>query len=251
MRNILLKTVILLTIIIVSAPLKAEKNYEKTTYRVKIGENIGGTLPMPFPAEIRKITSFKPIFSPYVAVEATRWFSDKWGMTAGLALDIKGMSAGADVLYFRTELQVGDNPDDKFKGVYSGFCEMNPKNVYVSLPIMAAYRFNEAWDISFGAYFSYLGNGSFKGEAKDGYIRNGNSTGERVEITSASFEFADYLRKFDMGIMVAGNWTFWKHFGAYAHLTYGFIPIFPNDFEGVGGYRMTNLFASLGLSYKL
>ncbi|MDD6209758.1 MAG: porin family protein [Bacteroidales bacterium] len=236
-----------------SNPLKAEKTaYERSTYRVKFGENIGGTLPMPFPAEIRKITSFNPLFSPYVAIEATRWFSQKWGVTAGLALDIRGMAAGADVLYFNTELTVGEGEQSGvFNGTYSGFVEMRPKNIYVTLPVMAAYRFNSAWDINFGLYVSYLGSGSFKGVAKDGYMRTPNSTGERIDITSATFDFADELRKFDCGLMVGGNWNFWGNFGAYAHFIYGFIPIFPGDFEGVSGYRMTNLYGSLGLSYKL
>lgn len=232
--------------------LKAEEGFDKYYFRAKFGENIGGTLPMPFPGEIRKITSFSPIFSPYFSVEATRWFSQEWGVTAGLALDVKGMNAGADVLYFNTELTVGDRGQEGlFKGAYSGYCLMKPKNVYITIPVMAAYRFNEKWDINFGGYFSVLGKGGFAGVVEGGYMRTPNSLGERVDITTATFDFADYLQRVDAGIMLAGNYTFWHNFGAFAQFTFGLVPIFPKDFHGVSDYRMTNTYGCLGLSYKL
>ena len=232
-----------------SVSLKAEESFSKYTYRVKFGENIGGTLPMPFPAEIRKITSFSPGFSPYIAVEATHWFTYGWGITAGLALDVKGMKAGADVMYFNTELAIGS--DGVFKGSYSGYCLMKPKNIYVTLPIMAAYRFNDKWDIGFGGYFSVLGKGGFAGVVEGGYMRTPNSIGERIEITTATFDFAEEIQKVDAGIIVNGNYTFWRNFGAFAHFSFGLVPVFPKDFHGVSDYRMTNTYGCVGLSYKL
>ena len=248
-----LSTIISLFLLVVfSTTLNAEENFSKYTYRVKFGENIGGTLPIPFPSEIRKITSFSPIFSPYVAVEATHWFSYDWGITAGLAFDVKGMKAGADVLYFNTELTVGEgNQKGVFKGAYSGYCLMKPKNIYVTLPIMAAYRFNDKWDIGLGGYFSVLGKGGFAGVVEGGYMRTPNSLGDRVDITTATFDFANEIQKVDAGIIVNGNYTFWRNFGAFAHFSFGLIPIFPKDFHGVSDYRMTNTYGCIGLSYKL
>ena len=239
--------------------LKAEEGFDRYTYRVKFGENIGGTLPIPFPAEIRKIASFSPIFSPYITVEATRWFSHRWGVTAGLAFDVKGMKAGADVLYFNTELLVGDNgKNETFVGAYSGYCLMKPKNIYITLPIMAAYRFNDKWDIGFGGYFSVLGKGGFAGMVEGGYMRSSppdsgkpNSLGEKMDITTATFDFAEEIQKVDVGIIVNGNYTFWRNFGAFAQFSFGLIPIFPKDFHGVSDYRMTNTYGCVGLSYKL
>jgi len=232
--------------------LKADEGFDKSYYRVKFGENIGGTLPMPFPAEIRRITSFSPILSPYVSVEAVHWFSYKWGVKAGLAFDVKGMKAGADVLYFNTVLDVGEGAQKrKFEGTYSGYCLMKPKNIYITIPVQAAYRFNEKWDIAFGGYFSYLGKPGFAGIVEGGYIRTPNSLGDLIEITTATFDFADYMQRVDAGIMVEGNWTFWRNFGAFAHFSFGLVPIFPKDFHGVSDYRMTNTYGCLGLSYKL
>jgi len=243
-------------LLLASFAAKAEENLDKYTYRIKLGENIGGTLPIPFPAEIRKIVSFSPIFSPYVSVEGTKWFSRNWGITAGLALDVKGMKAGADVLYFNTVLAIGN--EGSFEGAYSGYCLMKPKNIYVTVPFQAAYRFNNKWDIGFGGYFSVLGKGGFAGIVEGGYMRSTppnstqpNSLGEIMDITTATFDFAEEIQKIDVGLMVSGNYTFWRNFGAFAHFSFGLIPIFPKDFHGVSDYRMTNTYGCLGLSYKL
>ena len=238
-------------LLLASFAVKAEEGFDKYTYRIKLGENIGGTLPMPFPAEIRKIESFSPIFSPYVAVEATKWLSPHWGVTAGLSLDVKGMNAGADVLYFNTELIDGNG---SIICTYSGYCLMKAKNIYVTVPIQAAYRFNDKWDVGLGGYFSILGKGGFAGEVSDGYMRVPNALGDKNPIPADKpefFNFDEKVQRIDVGLMASGNYTFWRNFGAFAHFSFGLIPIFSKDFHGVSDYRMTNTYGCLGLSYKL
>ena len=52
--------VIMLTLTL-SAAAQSESG-KKFEYRIKAGFNIGGTLPIPLPAEIRKIESYSPTF---------------------------------------------------------------------------------------------------------------------------------------------------------------------------------------------
>ena len=48
---------ILLALACLCGTLSAQRKFE---YRVKAGFNVGGALPIPFPAEIRKIKSYNP-----------------------------------------------------------------------------------------------------------------------------------------------------------------------------------------------
>ena len=57
---------ILLALACLCGTLSAQRKFE---YRVKAGFNVGGALPIPFPAEIRKIKSYNPTMA--FSIEAT------------------------------------------------------------------------------------------------------------------------------------------------------------------------------------
>ena len=58
------------------------------------------------------------------------------------------------------------------------------------------------------------------------------------------------VRSFDAGIMASGDWFFTKKIAATAQLSWGLVPIFPSDFEGLS-YKMYNIYLSLGIAYRL
>ena len=79
-------------------------------YEVKAGLLIGGTTPLPLPAEIRNITSYNPTLLIAIEGNITKWFDKekKWGMTIGLRLDNKGhfsVGADADITVFDLDTQ--------------------------------------------------------------------------------------------------------------------------------------------------
>ena len=78
-----------LTAVVPAARAQAfRQHWEK---KVFAGYNIGGTSPIPLPAEIRKINSWRPGFGGTLAFHLTRWITPEWGLTTGLAIDLKGM----------------------------------------------------------------------------------------------------------------------------------------------------------------
>lgn len=96
--------VIMLTLAL-SAAAQSESG-KKFEYRIKAGFNIGGTLPIPLPAEIRKIESYSPTMAFTVEGSVLRWFTPKWALTTGLRFETKGMNAGAKVKNYQMTLLI-------------------------------------------------------------------------------------------------------------------------------------------------
>lgn len=67
--------------------------------RINAGYAIGGTTPLPLPAEIRSIDRFRPYGGLNVGFEASKMFGKKrrWGLAAGLHGFLHGMKTGAHV----------------------------------------------------------------------------------------------------------------------------------------------------------
>ena len=68
-------------------------------YRIKAGVNIGGTSPLPLPAEIREINSYRPGAQLAIEGNIIKWFdrNRKWGGLFGIRLENKGMKTDARV----------------------------------------------------------------------------------------------------------------------------------------------------------
>lgn len=254
MNNTIIKYCFILPILVLSAALvKAQEPAKHWEYDIRLGLNIGGTTPLPLPAEIRKIKSFTSGLNPVIAVRATRWFKQhpQWGITSGITVDYRGMKESADVKYWYTHLVVGEGENaGTFSGTFSGRNRTTIKNGYFTIPLMATYRPFHHWTFHLGGYLSWMHTADFSGTASDGYIREGGPTGDRIEVKNASFDFSDNLKKIDAGITAGADWRFNKRMSVTGDLTWGLIPIFPSDFKGVC-YKMYNIYFALGLSYRL
>ena len=134
--------------------------------------------------------------------------------------------------------------------VYNGKNKTDMRNDYLVLPLLAAWRPAEQWRVRLGGYVAFQNNAQFEGTASDGYIRNGGPTGEKINVESATYDFADEVRSFDAGLMASGDWFFTEKMAVTAQLSWGLVPIFPSDFEGLS-YKMYNIYLSLGIAYKL
>lgn len=233
------------------AGLLAQVPAKKWEFNVFAGYNLGGSTPMPLPAEIRKINSWSPGFSPTLAFHATRWINSDWGLTSGLEIDIKGMTIDADVKYWYTDLVVGSGEQvGNFSGTFSGKNKTKVMNGYITIPVLGTYRLNHLWTFHAGGYVSLLQDEKFEGTASDGYIRNGGPTGEIVKVTEATYDFSNELRKVDAGIMAAADWNFTRRMAVKGQLSWGLVPLFPSDFKGIS-YKMYNIYMMLGLAYRL
>lgn len=229
----------------------AQSKFHQWECQVFAGFNFGGTTPVPLPAEIRSLNSWSPGLAGTLAFRATRWVTPEWGITSGLAIDIKGMKVSADVKYWHTSLLVGEGDNTgTFSGTFSGENSTTARNGYVLLPLMAAWHPVDKWTFRLGGYFASLQDARFEGTASDGYIRNGGPTGDRINIERASYNFSDQLRKTDAGLMASADWSFTRRLAATGQFSYGLVPVFPSGFEGIS-YKMYNVYLMLGLAYTL
>lgn len=245
MRNL---SIILVFTLLCLFQAKGQQHYPCWEYKINGGFNIGGTSPLPLPVEIRKIESYTPsAFAPHVALEAIRWFNEKWGVSAQITLDYKGFTVKDRVKNLHTEIEMGD---EKYIGNFTGKNKTKINNSYITIPVTANYRFSDKWIAQLGLYVGYLYNSGFKGTASDGYIRRGSPIGEKTIVDNATFDFSDDLNKFDFGLQMAGEWEFYRNFALRGQLSWGIKPIFPADFTAVS-FDMYNIYGMLGISYRL
>ena len=109
--------------------------------------------------------------------------------------------------------------------------------------------------LKFGPYFSYALNNEFTGYAYDGYLREGDPTGQKVELGHNEGERGDYdfssdMRHWHFGFDFGADWYFSQRFGAYADVQWGMSGVFRKDFKTIE-QTMYPVYATLGVLYKL
>ena len=259
MKNTIL--LLLLCLLCLSFSAYANEEREKTAlkksyfygleYRIKAGFNIGGTSPLPLPAEIRELKSYRPGMQIAIEGNVIKWLDEqkKWGALLGIRLESKGMRTDARVknYYMVMDASEGDQTGH-MEGNWTGYVKTTVKNSYATIPIQVIHKLSPRWDIKFGPYISILTDGDFSGSAYDGYLREGNPTGTKVNVTEATYDFSSDLRKFQWGVDVGGEWRAYRHLSVYADLTWGLNGIFPKDFKSIT-FKMYNIYLNFGFGY--
>ena len=254
------KYILLLAITLVSVHTWAQENRTKTLinaalhgweYELKAGFNIGGTLPLPFPEEIRNIKSYNPTLSITIEGNMTKWLGEqkRWGVVTGLRLENKGMETKATVKNYSMEI-IGSG-GEKLKGNWTGGVQTKVENSYFSIPVVALYQLNNRVSFSAGPFVSFATNRNFSGYVYDGYLREINPTGTKVEFSGdnrASYDFSDNLRKFQWGAQIGTEWKAFKHLIVYADLTWGLNDIFKKDFDTIA-FAMYPIYLNIGFGY--
>lgn len=216
--------------------------------RLGAGFNVGGMAPLPLPNEIRSIDGYNPGMN--IAIEGAvqkRFGNTPWGMLLGIRLEKKGMQTDATTKNYHMEA-VNDDGSGTVIGAWTGKVRTEVDNNYLTFPILATYKINDRWQLSGGPYLSWMFDGSFTGAAHDGYIRDQNPTGEKAEVSRASYDFSDNLRAFHWGMQIGGEFKAYKHLGVFANLQWGFNGIFPGDFQSVT-FKLYPIYGSIGFNY--
>ena len=236
--------------LLVSGQFAPAQNYE---YRLKAGFNIGGTSPLPLPAEIREIKSFTPAMAFAIGGEVIYNLNDRWGVASGLRLETKGMSTHARVKSYKMTMNVseGDNTGG-VSGYFTGDDKTKVSNEYLTIPVTAVYTISPAFEVNAGMFLSIKLSSEFTGEAFDAgdgaYIREENPTGEKIGVTSATYDFSRDIRNFNWGFQVGTHWYAFRQFSLYADFTMAANSIFPKDFETVS-FDMYNIYLNVGFAY--
>jgi hypothetical protein len=217
-------------------------------HRILAGFNIGGTAPVGLPNTIRKIETYRPEFSPSLGYELSYHKTRKWGIAVAVKLDYKGMYTKDEVQYFPTIITTKDG--GRFEGDFTGKNETTVRNAYVSFPVSLVYTPTNRWRFNLGGYMAWLFSSNFHGNVSDGYIRNGGSLGEKVDITEATFDFGTEVRSFDAGLQGGAAYRVGKKLSISGNLNWGLRPIFPDDFKGMD-FPLYNIYFTLGVTYKI
>lgn len=215
---------------------------------LRAGYNIGGTSPIPLPAEIRKIKGFKPGAGFSVEADFTRFFDPKWGLQWGVKLENKYMDTDADVKNYGMEILV---EGAKASGRWTGGVQTSVRNTFLTFPIEAVYKVHPRTNLKLGVFLSYLVDGKFTGYVYDGYLRNGDPTGEKAVFAdgaTATYDFSDNLRKFQWGLQLGADWEAFKHLKLYADLSWGLNSAFPSSFKTIT-FGMYPIYFSVGAGY--
>lgn len=214
--------------------------------RLGAGYNLGGAAPLPLPVEIRSIEGFNPGLNLSLKGSVEKMFGKgNWGLRWGVELETKGMTTNADTKNYYMEVANGSGT---VSGYWTGKVETNVKNTYLSIPVVALHKINERWNVSAGAYASFLLDGEFTGAAYDGYLREGDPTGEKTELEKASYDFSSDIRKFQWGVQAGAEYKIYKHLAVFADLKWGLNGIFPSDYSSVT-FALYPIYGTLGFTY--
>ncbi|MCW3465664.1 porin family protein [Chitinophaga nivalis] len=217
-------------------------------HRILAGFNFGATAPVSLPNTIRKINSYWPEFCPSLGYELSYRATSKWGAAVGVKLDYKGMGVKDNVQYFPTIITMNDG--GSFAGDFTGENKTTVRNAYVSFPVSAVFTPNDNWRFNLGGYVAWLFSSNFYGDVTNGYIREGGSTGAKINVDKATFDFGKEMRTFDCGLQGGAAYRVGRNLSVNGNLAWGLRPVFNSDFKGMD-FPMYNIYLTLGVAYKI
>lgn len=219
-------------------------------FTAKLGYGVGGTSPLPIPAEIREIKGFKPLCNLSVQGLYRIALSERWGIQPGLRVERKGMTSDANVKNYG--MTITDEEGGTVSGRWTGDVSMTADMIQLTLPFSAAYRCSSRWDLHAGLYMGFLLRHKFYGEVSNGYLREGDPTGAKIEIDDQpqTFDFSEDMRNLQIGLTAGLDYKIYSRLGVFADLNWGLNNIFVKDFTTIT-FNMYPIYATIGLSYSL
>lgn len=217
---------------------------------VSAGTSIGGATPLPLPAEIRKINSYSPDLNLMLGVSVTKWFDPqrKWGASVGAAIETRGMKTKATVKNYGMEILDNGN---KLKGRWTGKVQTKYHSQQLVVPITTVYKISDRLRVNAGPYLAFAFENDFDGYVSDGYLREGNPTGDKYVFegdAKASYDFGDELRHFQWGMQGGVSWSPYTHLAVNANLTWGCNDIFKSSFKTVN-FNLYPIYLNIGFGY--
>lgn len=222
----------------------------------RVGYVIGGTTPLPLPAEIRKINGFSPRGGVSLGIDGYRMFSKRWGISMGAHFFWEGFDTKADVKNYYVWLE---QEGEITKGYFTGTNATSTEMWGVTLPIQATFRISPRWNVSAGPYLSYYFSQTFTGEVYDnndgvGYLREDSPTGTKIFMTRENptpypESFDDNMLPLNVGVEIGFDWKATKHVNVFGLLDWGMSNIWRAEFEAIS-FRMFPIYATIGAAYR-
>ena len=220
----------------------------------RAGYTIGGTTPLPLPAEIRHIGGFRPKGGATVGADVYKMLSRRWGISGGWNVFYEGFHTKADVKNYRMSLTQEGNT---MSGNFTGADVTDTYMFGMSQAILATFRMSPRWNVSLGPYLATYFKKSFKGEVYDnshgvGYLRVDDPTGEKININRenpATYDFTDNMYSWNGGLELCFDWKALRHMNVFGRLDWGLSNIWEHDFDAVA-FRMYPIYGTIGLAYR-
>lgn len=226
----------------------------QTGYLIRGGYTLGGTAPMPIPAEIRGINEFAPKGGATIGFDAYHLFNKRWGIATGMHLFYEGFHTSANVKNYKMSITMDGN---SMSGYFTGCDVTNTTMLGMTFPLVATYNISPRWSVSAGPYVSTYFKTTFEGEVYDnpdgvGYLRVDTPTGEKINMdrnNPATYDFADNMRKWGAGVELTFDWKAMKRMNVFANLDWGLANAFDPDFKAIA-FKMYPIYATLGVAYR-
>lgn len=222
---------------------------------VRAGYTIGGTTPLPLPAEIRSIEAFSPKGGATVGADAYKMINKRWGVSAGVHFFYEGFSTTAEVKNYKVKLE--NKEGNVMEGYFTGTNKTVTSMWGMTLPVLATFRISPRWNVSFGPYLSSYFKKEFDGcvyanKKGVGYLRQDTPTGPYVGMetpTDYPDVFADNMLSCSGGVELGFDWKALKHMNVFGKVDWGLSNIWDNDFDAIG-FKMFPIYATVGLAYR-
>ena len=242
--------ILIASALFIGSPVKAG-TLDSLQLKARVGYNIGGTSPVPLPETIRSIESYSLTPSFMVGFDAMLPLSQKWGVTAGLRFENKGMKTAVTTKAYFMEVVKGDQ---KMAGLFTGHVEQKVKQWMLTVPVQATYQLSNKVMLKGGPYVSFLLSKEFSGIASDGHLRKDTPTGAKILMGAkegewATYEFNDDMRSVQFGLGIGADWQAHKRIGVSADLNWGLTGVFPSDFKTVE-QTLYPIYGTIGVFYR-
>lgn len=220
--------------------------------RLRIGYNFGGTSPLSLPASIRSIDAFRPTFSTCIGAEMTiPVVRGQWSVVGGIRLENKGMDAEVTVRGYRMAMVKGNS---QISGLFWGHVSQEVSQWMLTVPVSFQLSISD-FRFRLGPYVSLLVSKEFSGIASDGYLRQGDPTGPKIEIGNkegewATYDFSDDMRSLQWGVGIGVDWQMSSRLGLSADLHWGLSCIFQSDFKTVE-QTLYPIYGSVGVFWRI
>lgn len=220
--------------------------------RLRIGYNFGGTSPLSLPASIRSIDAFRPTFSPCIGAEMTiPVVRGQWSVVGGIRLENKGMDAEVTVRGYHMAMVKGNS---QISGLFWGHVSQEVSQWMLTVPMSFQLSISD-FRFRLGPYVSLLVSKEFSGIASDGYLRQGDPTGPKIEIGNkegewATYDFSDDMRSLQWGVGIGVDWQMSSRLGLSADLHWGLSCIFQSDFKTVE-QTLYPIYGSVGVFWRI
>lgn len=233
------------------APTNSQTN---NGFVVRAGYTIGGTTPLPIPAEIRGINEFSPKGGATVGFDAYHLFNQRWGISAGWHVFYEGFHTSANVKNYKMSITMDGN---SMSGYFTG-CDVTNTTLFgMTFPLLASYNISPRWTVSAGPYFSTYFKTTFDGEVYDnpdgiGYLRVDTPTGEKINMdrnNPATYDFGENMRQWGAGVELCFDWKALRHMNVFGKVDWGLSNAIDPDFDAVA-FKMFPIYATLGVAYR-